>query len=370
MKTSHARRSAFTLTELMVGMGVLVVMFGFLMTATNQMVRTMGNATSKVDQFRGARDAFERITSRLQQATLNTYWDYGGYAKDDVKRLRPTRYERRSELRFVAGPVDVAKTGFSALPGNKLGHGVIFCGPLGQVSNNNPVGVLDPRGLEGLLNVTGWYLQYGEDTDFRPKFIGSEVPSRWRWRLMEYSVPAEYFSVYKLTSGPATGLPNSDKTDKTWIVNWPKAVRPVVENIVALVITPRLPRTEEIPLQAGNKDFSPLAPNYAYDSMDTNADSRINPRHQLPPVMQVTMVAIDEKSAQALGLDSTSKDLFGVSGRFKDTKDFSKDLYYDTGGDTSLEGELIKRRVAYRVFTSNVHIRASKWSREQSEIKN
>lgn len=363
MKTTLHPRAAFTLVELMVGMSVLVLMFGFLMSATNQMVRTMSSTTAKVEQFRGARDAFERVTTRISQAALNTYWDYGGYEAADTKLLRPKRYERTSELRFLTTPAASVPLGGS---GVRQGHSVFFAAPLGQVSNNAN------RGLENLLNVTGFFVEYGTDKDYRPKFIGSEVADRWRWRLMEYSLPAENFSLYKFTSGaPLNGKPNASTYKlNTWIVNAPTAVRPMVDNIIALVITPRLSKIEEAPLQGGNKDKSPLAPNYEYDSMKTDPDPRINPLHQLPPVVQVTMVAIDEKSAAALNLDASSANLFNNVARFKDTSNFTKDLLTEGGVGNSLEDELIKRKIAYRMFTSNVHLRASKWSREQTDIKN
>src|SRR4030095_7810548 len=99
---------------------------------------------------------------------------------------------------------------------------------------------------------------------------------------------------------------------------------------------------------------SPLAPDYRYDSTKSNTKAQLNPKNQLPPVVQVTMVAIDEKSANLLTLDESKWDLFGVSGKFKQTKDFSNDLLSQGPGGTSLESELIKRKVAYRVFTTNV----------------
>ena len=44
---THSARSAFTLVELLTGMGILVVMFAFLIMATNQMVRAMSSPASR-----------------------------------------------------------------------------------------------------------------------------------------------------------------------------------------------------------------------------------------------------------------------------------------------------------------------------------
>ena len=127
---------------------------------------------------------------------------------------------------------------------------------------------------------------------------------------------------------------------------------------IAFVITPRLSKAEEIPLQS-NATHSPLAPNYGYDSTGTNANPQLNPRNQLPPVVQLTMVAIDEKSAASLGLSSSGdSDIFKISTLFSDTTKFAEDI-------ATLEQTLATKRVKYRIFTTNVQIRAAKWSREQ-----
>ena len=92
------KHAAFTLAELLVGMGILVVLFGFLLVSANQTTKLIGSTAGKVEQFREARNAFERVSTRISQATLNTYWDYDS-------PTAPTRYERRSELRFISGGV-------------------------------------------------------------------------------------------------------------------------------------------------------------------------------------------------------------------------------------------------------------------------
>lgn len=366
MKTTmFLPKRGFTLVELLVGMGVLVLMFGLLMSATNQVVRTVSQTTANVEQFRGAREAFERLTTRLSQATLNTYWDYT-YDKTKTPPV-PTGYQRRSELRFLSGrAADIIPT--AASTSKKLGHAVFFNAPLGNAEMN------ENRGLENLLNVSGFFVEYSQDTDFRPKFIGAEVPAKWRWRLMEYVPSSERFSVYRKTSGTAQQADNY--IGKDWIFDtrrgdnqqtktFQQLVRPVVDNVVALVLVPRLSRIEEEKEQTGNKDESPLAKDYLYDSTTKRDNPRLNPRNQLPPVMQVTMVAIDEKSAELLNLRDADWDLFNVSTKFKQSADLSKDLLREPGGPGSLEQQLIDRKVSYRIFTTNVQIRGAKWSREQ-----
>jgi uncharacterized protein (TIGR02599 family) len=141
-----------------------------------------------------------------------------------------------------------------------------------------------------------------------------------------------------------------------------------------------LPKREEQEVQNSktvDPDFSPLAPNYSYDSSPAGSglfgsgggsgDARLNPVNQLPPVVQVTMVAIDEPSAIRLNLRQGSADIFGTKGKFTDTKKYSKDLLLDpsTGDRTSLENTLVGMGVKYRTFSTNIPIRGAKWSRHE-----
>ncbi len=339
-------RAAFTLIEVLVSVAIIVVMLGFLVGVMDQTTRVWANASAKVEQFREARTGFERVTSRLSQATLNTYWDYDSPTK-------PTRYQRQSELRFITGK---AQTLLGSIPNAaRLTHSVFFNAPLGITGNTNYTG------LENALNTVGFYLELADDSGQRPPFITTAmIPARWRFRLMEFFQPTENFSLYQFTSGPGA----STYTGKGWFdvdmgnVNTPALRRAVAENVIAFVITPRLSKAEEIPLQS-NATHSPLAPNYGYDSTGTNANPQLNPRNQLPPVVQLTMVAIDEKSAASLGLSSSGdSDIFKISTLFSDTTKFAEDI-------TALEQTLATKRVKYRIFTTNVQIRAAKWSREQ-----
>ena len=207
---------------------------------------------------------------------------------------------------------------------------------------------------------------------------------------MEFALPTENLVTYNSTSGldPQKKPSANSYNLKTWFTGPLKqadtlsqdggpAIHVLAENIVALILTPRLPKAEEQDFPGvGITELSPLAPNYEYDSSpavggdDRYKDGRTNPVNQLPPIMQVTMVAIDEDSAIRLNLNRDSYDLFKIAAkqRFRDTKKYSEDLRLkpEDSSDDSLEHELIAKRVAYRIFTSNVPIRAAKWSRAQT----
>ena len=94
------------------------------------------------------------------------------------------------------------------------------------------------------------------------------------------------------------------------------------------------------------------------------------------PVMQVTMVAIDESSALRLGMKQGDENLFGLvndgtEGKFTRSSQLGADLNYDASkpSDTTgpLENLLSAQHISYRVFTSNVPIRGAKWSRAQTD---
>ena len=344
--------AAFTLVEVLVASTILVTMVGFLLVVTDQTARIWASTAAKVEQFREARNGFERVTTRLSQATLNTYWDYDSATK-------PTRYERRSELRFRADSASELLGNFNGA--TRITHAVFFNAPLGIAAD------VKYSGLANALNTLGYFVELGDDTGQRPPFITpAMIPARWRFRLMEFSQPTENFSLYQSTSGldPNTGLPkNSNYTGTKWFTTDVNATsvrkRVVAENVIALIITPRLAKAEELPLQS-NATHSPLAPLYSYDSTGTNINPQLNPRNQLPPIVQLTMIVIDDKSAEKLALDSSKADLFEIvkSKLFADTRNFTDDL-------ATLEGTLARRHMRHRIFTTNVHIRTAKWSREQ-----
>jgi uncharacterized protein (TIGR02599 family) len=301
--TPRARLNlGFTLVELLVSTAIITLLMVVLVSITGQTSETWRYTSGKIEQFRSARAAFDTMTSRLSHATLNTYWDY-----DNPNT--PTRYERRSELRFISGPVSGLlneKDGDAT----RLSHAVFFHTQSGLVEDRPKF-----QGLENLLNTWGYYVEYASDAATRPEFLDNDMsPPRWRHRLMEFTLPAEKLSTYSHTSGEKDGKPKSiSYKDRSWFTTPMGAANPPVhvisENIIALVITPRLAKREEQELQNSRNadpDFSPLAPKYSYDTSPigtglfgggqggTSSDARLNPINQLPPVVQVTMVAIDE----------------------------------------------------------------------------
>ncbi len=343
-------RRGFSLVEIMVSISVLTLILLVLVSLTDSVRRTWTYTTAKTEQFRDTREAFEAVTRKLSQATLNTYLDYDypltTDGKADTTQL-PTRYARQSELRFISGS---AQTLIGS--GSCTTHAVFFQAPIGYSEK------ADYSETQKLLNTCGYFIEWGDDTAARPEFITAAiVASRYRFRLMEMVEPSESLTLYKYTSG----YPGYAGTE--WFTTaLGRSSRPVqvrAENIMALVILPKLAPEED---STGAK----LAPTYSYDSTVANPEASLNSKNQLPTVLQVTLVAVDEASfSRYLGSNQTMPDL-GLNTLFTNVGDIQNPANAGYAKDLqTLETTLRNLKLNYRIFTANVSVKNAKWNREQ-----
>ena len=336
----------FTLVEVLVSTALISVILLVLASMTDAARRTWSYTTGRVEQFRDAREAFESITRKLGQATLNTYWDY-----DSV--TAPTKYLRQSELRFISGNAATLIGGAGSHPG----HAMFFQAPLGYVNDQTY------SGMGNLLNTWGYFVEYGDDSKYMPSFANGIVPVRKRFRAMELMEPSESLTLYNAEIA-AGG--NGKYTGKDWFQTpLAKSVNVLAENVIALVLLPKLTPADQA---AGGYNDASLAKNYSYDSTQGNPDKNLNSKNQLPPVVQVTLVAIDEASANRMKDVDVTALTAKLGSLFTDATQFSKDLNKDPAAvsDGSLESYLTTNKINYRMFTTNVGLRAAKWSREQT----
>jgi uncharacterized protein (TIGR02599 family) len=278
--------------------------------------------------------AFDIITKNLSQAALNTYWDYD-YNEDDntVKE-----YKRRSELHFVTFP---GKDLDSSVKGTVSGHAIAFQAPLG-FSNLF-------RNLNNLFNARGYYVLYGSDKDYMPSILQSKIEEKTRYRLMEYRPPAEENQIY--IDGNEERLVNKDAEYTKWFkYDMEKYSHPLAENIISIVVAPR--DTLEKSSDDRRETYSNIAPDYEFDS---NTHVKKIYQQQVPPLVRLTMVAIDEGSAIRLEAGGvSSKDLVS-SKYFQNTSRFDKDV-------EELREELSEKRISFKVFSTMVALRSAKWS--------
>ena len=356
----HRRKTAFTLVELLISMAVASLLLISLarILADTQVAWT--DTKERTDSFREARAAFDAVAARLSQATLNSYW---GYKFDE--QGNPKHYERQSELHFVSGPV-------STLLNNNIlatGHAMFFQAPVGEsIDSGRPVpSPLSPVELSGTLNGWGWYACFGSDLSRRPQFLESPaVPERKRFRLMEFRQPTEKLSLYRMVTpgnSDSTPLPwIEDQSSQMGLYEWFRAAlavdsQPLAENILALVIQPLWPAAKG----TDEKDIG-VAPNYVYDSRRHQWPDASNlaarSRHQLPPMMRLTLIALDERDWDAMEtaqVESNAMQLRALvnNGLFADAELYENDI-------RKLEDELAGRKLGYRIFTTAVQLPAAK----------
>ena len=340
----------FTLVELMVAMAVFTVIALMLLTVINNVSQLVRRSREQTEGFQGARIGFESLTRALSQATLNTYWDYydsaGKPASDPAYNGVPYKYGRQSELHLVSGQAQslIASGSTGTLPT----HAVFFQAPLGQAADSS----LKP--LNNTLNACGFFVEFGSDKEFRPDFLANQpgIKERFRYRLMQMYQPTENLQIY------STGTGNGWFTGPL-AAGASRPVQVVAENIIALVLIPKL--------SANGSELA--APDYSYDSRAARTfgtgTSKGNTLHQLPPLIEVIMVGLDESSAQRLAAVSNAPPDLGLANLFKNI-DASKTLDDKTGqletDLTALGAKLTSLHLSFRIFRTDVSIRGAKWS--------
>lgn len=371
--------SAFTLVELMISITILVILMLVVTQVIGIVQRNWVRSNSRVSQFREARIAFDTLTRNISQATLNAYWenefdplrtDAAGQTVSNAKN-----YVRKSELQFVCGPTSKLLSAASGDAQSYPGHAVFFQAPLGvtrlvaasgsQVNTENMVNLLCGR---------GYFVEWGDDQPYRPPFLNqlNSVPTRFRIRLMEYSPTAEMNRIYASVVRPVTS--NSKLWFQDALTNIVKDneqvatrafTRPIAENILALIISPQLEsRTSNSALPYS------IAPQYLYDSTlvtnpgASNVGGSQGTQHLLPPLLKVTMIAMDHRAGETLSSNETLRTeiLSTAAGLFQNAAEFADDLEGDGEEPGTLEQLLLQNKIDYRVFTTTISLRESRWS--------
>lgn len=346
---ARSRHPAFTLVELLLAITILTIILMALASITGQTTRAWSQARSQLQQFREAELAFEQMTRRITDAALNTYHDYE--FPNGNKQKTPTRYVRQSEMHFVTGPAASSIASIPSILGSSAapGHAIFFQGPFGEHDDSTLTG------LNTLLNAWGYFVEFGDDNAERPTFLISSPGAtfRHRFRLKEFRQPTETLSLYQ------TSL--SDLTVTAQLYNWfspaanaGQSVHTLAENIIALIIRP---------LDPGDPSLDPIAiaPYYYYDSRayQRNAGGDFEQkrsRHQLPPMLEITLVVLDEASGARLQQQNgaTRPDL-GMDNLFLDSAKYAGDL-------ADLEETLTAQNLQFRTLKKTIRLRNARWS--------
>ncbi len=142
--SENRRRRGFTLVELLVSITILSLLSMLLLQMLSSSSDIWRKNRERTEAFKSARVAFERVTSKLSQATLDTYLDYfnGSQSRTDAARASravPTtfdfkRYDWASDLQFVIGKADdLIATASGATPTDA----VFFVAPAGRVAKSS-----------------------------------------------------------------------------------------------------------------------------------------------------------------------------------------------------------------------------------------
>ena len=384
-------KRGFSLIELMVATTVLSMLLIIVFQMMRGMQVTWKRVRQDVGEFKEARQAFEEISRRVSQATLNTYFSY----RYDVQTVKGVQLKMgreiipQSELHFVCGPVD--ELGItqknSRQVGQRYSHAIFFQAPFGFCidKDKKEKNALQYEKMNGLMNGWGYFVEFNTDELDRPQFLkqlDNSPKPRPRYRLMEFRQPTEYLQIYKLN------LRDMDKNaSKEKIYQWFneglysvnsdynksledkasegffRTTRVVADNIIAMILHPR--EADE------KRDASKqeIAPDYHFDSRrfqwGGKGATATATRHQLPPVIDVSFIAVDEVSFNKFctreGIKSADDDPGLVTkDMFKKVQDFQKDL-------KALEEILKKKQLDYRVFNTSLRIRESKWVDKEKE---
>ena len=322
--------AAFSLIELLISLAVLSVLVVLAASLIGAIQDVWKRSSARTEQFRSARQALETISSRLSQATLNPYW----VVQTNANGV-PVRYERQSDLRFLAGQAPTLTA--LAQPGGAL----FFQAPTGYSANGT-------SRLDAALNTWGYFVEYGPDSS-RPPFISTSIiPTKNRFRLVEFIDPSDGLTVFSKTSG------NSAYNGKDWFTA-PLATagnrRVLADNIVAFVALPRLSTSED-------STGTVLSPTYIYDTTTSSAIPKLNPKNQLPPIVDIAVVAISETTANRITWGNSPPN-FGTSDLFKEATKMDADL-------ETLRTNIEKMNLSARVFRTSIPISAARWSTEQN----
>jgi uncharacterized protein (TIGR02599 family) len=436
--SSRRPAQGFTLVEVLVSSVLIVGIMVMLLSTVDQTQRIWQRARSKTTQFQSARAAFEAMSRRMSQATLNTYWR----AHEATLQTEQAnfRFRRQSEMQFISGPTlrflkgtNPIKNVNAPVDENYPTHAVFFHAPLGytELPLSASSSVKQFRDLSSAVTACGYFIEFGDDTSV-PSFLRNlnvPQPPHYRYRLMEMTVPTEEFNIYarpkdsnrlmdprvfdeNATSSSASYYGGMVDVGRVPITSWVRPLwmkealkrvsvtasttplyrfqyaRSMAENVIALIVLPKLAVKDRVVIGSTQKpppadpNALELAPFYEFDSwrvlsgktekdpVVTSEDIDNRARDNLlPPIVQLTMVAIDEQSAVRMDLKMTdkpdwTKNLFPQTGVKADKVSVVQDSMDKL--EKALKTDPDHPNINYRIFTTDVVIRGSKWSRDPS----
>lgn len=356
----HRKEDAgFTLLETLLVLAIFSIIGLVLASMLESTSTALIRAKDRVRQFGSARFAFDYMSRNLKQATLNTYWDYkysspGGH---DASPSAPEGYTPISDIQFKVAQAAELLGDESGPQGKFQSHAVFFQAPLGASDRYTS--------MNNLLNARGYFIEFGNDLAYRPDFIDEQIAPRYRYRLKEFRPPGENNWIYKELKSGSNAAPlefnqwfRADSDLYNVQLPYHKVVRNVADNVIALIISPRISEKEARKL--GYKLPQEYAPHYSYNSRleYPTGNRKETSTHQLPPLIKLIMITISEKSAievQRRNGNHPPPELRADADLFRDAVKLEKDL-------SSFETQLKENNIDYRIFQTVVGMQSAKWS--------
>ena len=268
------RRQGWTLIEVLVSTSILAVLVVVMAEGLNTTQRSLLTSRSAAERLQVTESATRMLSQQLSQATLQTRACYD----TALNRVVP-----HSDLHFVCGPAAELMTG---VPG-VCGDAVFFQRP-------GPEGSL-PRALQAC----GFFVQYGGDEAWRPSGFTS-VPVQKRFRLLQFHQLAGSLTLFQPSSVMGEPSRLSQLTSRPDLYQWfvqpindtalfKSSVSVVSENVLAMIV-------QTAPLGQRCHDTR----RYQWEA--GSAEAALS-RHQMPGVMEVTLVMVDEAGWARMGSD-------------------------------------------------------------------
>lgn len=401
MKSPLHKQSAspkgFSLIELLVSVSILSLLMLLVFQMLDRTQQIWKKSRDSIGAFKDARIAFESITRRLSQATLNTYWDYEYNGTGSSSQVNA--FTRNSQLHYISGPSSQILGAPPSGAGSRVTHSLFFHAPTGYTeATDAATGHLKYGQFQDLLNAWGYFVEFNDDSKERPGFLTNlpgqgYIKPRARYRLMEFAQPSEGLQIYFRNEQDKLLDDNSTKSNEilsSWFLNSQKYginsannyadanagtddlvgrnTRLLAENVIALVILPNESQTVAL--------RDKLSPNYYYDTRgyrssigvlagnnaSEKAENLFKSRNQLPPIVDVRIVAVDEGDFNRFALSNNVVDKGGFS-----TVDFTKGLFTSAASidsDLDLLTDALTNAVPpihSRVFRASVRLREAKW---------
>jgi uncharacterized protein (TIGR02599 family) len=322
--------------ELLVASAVVLIIAVLMSSVIDRTSSLWKKTRDQSQSFQDARASLESLGFSVRQAVLNPSIEYfqGGQPRQTGDpNFIPDAFGRYSDLLFFV------TNNASGLDPGARSHAVFFQAPLAYSTNaSNEV-------LPRLLNMAGYYVAYGSDLNFIPGIPALNGQAKNRYRLMQYLQPSESFDVY--TSTNSSGRVDTGIVMARTAADLSRNSRILADNVIALIVQPK----------TSAADTNGISPTFSYDSRAGGLTNTT--RHQLPPMIGITLIAIDEQSASRLEAQGTLQTTIdgALSQKFLVTTNFEADL-------KGVQDVLTTNGISHRVFTTDIGIRSARWSEQ------